>query len=522
MSSTPGGLRRALISVSDKRGIIDFARRLQDAGMEILSTGGTARALEQAGIKVTPVDQVTGFPEILDGRVKTLHPAIHAGILARRDNPAHLSTLERMQLSAIDLVCVNLYPFEETVRGGATLEQALEQIDIGGPAMIRAAAKNHPDVLVVVDPDDYDHVASAVESGRVDQHLRKSLAAKAFAHTAFYDAVIAGYLSGDNESTVWPDRLVLPLRLLNSLRYGENPHQQAGLYAEALHESAGLAGARQLQGKELSYNNLQDTAAAWEAVWEFDRPAVVAVKHANPCGVAIAESPRVAFERARDADPVSIFGGIVAFNCRVDVSTAEVLRELFLEVIIAPEYEDAALEILAQRKNLRVLKADRPADVPQRGASRLLHTMVRSVPGALLVQSVDRLRPDPNGWQTVAGTVPEHLWPDITFAWSVVKHVKSNAIVAARDQCTLGIGAGQMNRVQAARLALEHAGERARGAVVASDAFLPFPDTVELCADYGVAVIVQPGGSVRDEEVIAAARRHGIAMVFTGVRHFRH
>lgn len=511
--------RRALISVSDKRGVPEFARRLQDLGWEIVSTGGTARILREAGVAVTPVDAVTGFPEILDGRVKTLHPAVHAGILARRGPREHLAALDRLGLAPIDLVCVNLYPFEDAVRSGATLDEALEQIDIGGPAMLRAAAKNHPDVIPLCSPEDYDEVAAALAAGGLSPDHRRRLAAKAFAHTAYYDAMIAAHLEAGAGQAAWAERTALPLVRTQTLRYGENPHQEAALYAGAPGPGSGLPAARQLQGKPLSYNNLLDAAAAWEAVLEFDRPAAVAVKHGTPCGIAVAGDARTAFQRARDADPVSIFGGIVAFNRRLDAAAAEAVADLFLEVVLAPGVDGEALAILARRKNLRVLEMDAAAG---RRDGRLDAWRLRSVPGGLLVQSVDDARPDPGSWQAVAGTVPAELVPDLAFAWAAVKHVRSNAIVVARDGVTLGIGGGQPNRVLAARIALDHAGEAARGAVVASDAFLPFADTVELCARAGVAVIVQPGGSVRDDEVIAAAQRLGIAMVFTGVRHFRH
>ncbi|HEX6989064.1 MAG TPA: bifunctional phosphoribosylaminoimidazolecarboxamide formyltransferase/IMP cyclohydrolase [Bacillota bacterium] len=511
--------RRALISVSDKRGVAGFARRLQDLGWEIISTGGTARILREAGVATVPVEALTGFPEILDGRVKTLHPAVHAGILARRDRPEHGAAMARFGLGTIDLVCVNLYPFEETVRAGASPDEALEQIDIGGPAMLRAAAKNHPHVIPVCHPEDYDAVADALAAGDLPADLSRRLAARAFAHTAFYDAVIAAHLGPRVDGAAWPERTVLPLARAATLRYGENPHQEAALYVEAPGPAAGLPGARQLQGKPLSYNNLLDAAAAWEAAADFDRPAAVAVKHGTPCGIAVAGDPRSAFERARDADPVSIFGGIVAFNRRVDAAAAEALVDLFLEVVLAPAVDDDALAVLARRKNLRVLVVDQPR---AGGGGRLEDRRLRSVPGGLLVQSADTARPDPGAWRAVVGELPAEMVQDLVFAWTAVKHVRSNAIVVARNGVTLGIGGGQTNRVLAARIALDHAGEAARGAVVASDAFLPFADTVELCAQAGVAAIIQPGGSVRDDEVIEAARRLGVTMIFTGVRHFRH
>lgn len=521
MSTAASGNAYALLSVSDKTGLAAFARRLVEAGYRLVSTGGTARALREAGLDVTAVEDVTGFPEILDGRVKTLHPRVHAGILARRELESHRAALAEHGVTPIDVVCVNLYPFEATVRQGAAWDDAIEQIDIGGPSMVRAAAKNHRHVLVVTDPADYDRVADALQAGRVDDALRRELAAKAFAHTAYYDAVIASYFATELGLPAWPERFALPLTRIQALRYGENPHQAADLYAETLQENQVLGRAVVLQGKELSYNNLQDAAAAWELVCEFERPAVVAIKHTNPCGVAEASDLAAAFRRAKEADPVSIFGGIVACNRPVDAATAELLAEIFLEVVIAPGFEDAARERLAERKNLRLLQVAADAR-PGSGAGRFQQRVVRSVPGGLLVQSPDQAPIDPASWEVPVGELPAELMDDVVFAWKVVKHVKSNAIVVAKDRRTLGVGAGQMNRVQSARLALQHAGEAAKGAVAASDAFLPFPDTLEVCADYGVRVLVQPGGSVRDQDVIEAARRRGVTMVFTGVRHFRH
>lgn len=527
--------RTALISVSDKRGLVEFAAQLHRAGWRIVATGGTAETLQAAGIKTEPVETVTGFPEILDGRVKTLHPAIHAGLLARRDDEVHLQTLRTHRFHTIDLVCVNLYPFEQAARQAAAPSALLEQIDIGGPTLIRAAAKNFAHVIPVVDPDDYPTITQALAAqGDAPASLRSRLAVKAFAHTAFYDATINSHLrqtlAGDGPaisdpeaaSEQWPERMVVPLVKVQSLRYGENPHQRAALYAEVLHEGYGLPGAKQLQGKELSYNNLLDAAAAWSAVCDFEQPAVVAVKHNNPCGIAVGDNLRSAFQRVQEADPVSIFGGIVACNRPLDAAAAEAMVELFLEVILAPDVSAAAAAVLARRPSLRVLTVPSDPD----GGGQLGGAGLRSVPGGLLIQTLDRSPAGaaelPENWRTVAGQVPVALLADLEFAWMAVKHVRSNAIVVARDGMTIGIGAGQMNRVQAAQIALAQAGERAAGAVLASDAFFPFPDTVELCAQAGIAAIIQPGGSVRDEAVIAAAAEAGISMVFTGVRHFRH
>ena len=533
--------RRALISVSDKRGIVEFARGLVALGFEIVSTGGTAAALREH-VPVTAVSDVTGFPEILDGRVKTLHPAVHGGILARRDRPEHMAALAGLSIAPIDVVAVNLYPFVDTVRRpGCSFAEAVEQIDIGGPAMVRAAAKNHAHVWVVVNPDRYGEVLEALThpDDEAAAHLRLVLAQEAFAHTAAYDAAIAAYLerqldgageaaareaagaatgaAGDGAGRfphVWP----LPLVLAQGLRYGENPHQAAAFYVESPPPPGTIAAAEQLQGKELSFNNIQDAHAALEMVREFDRPAVAAVKHTNPCGLALADTVADAFARARDADPVSIFGGIVAANRVIDGAAAALMRELFLEVIVAPDFTPEARAILAGRPNLRLLRVQ-PWAPPGPAWD------YKRVGGGLLVQEAD-WRPeglDPAREQVVTRRAPTpEEWAQLEFAWKVVKHVKSNAIVLARDFVTIGVGAGQMNRVTAARLAIEQAGERARGAVLASEAFFPFPDVVETAAAAGITAIVQPGGSRRDADSIAAADAAGIAMVFTGRRHFRH
>ncbi|MBO8141641.1 MAG: bifunctional phosphoribosylaminoimidazolecarboxamide formyltransferase/IMP cyclohydrolase [Firmicutes bacterium] len=521
------GGKRALISVSDKRGVVDFARGLAALGYTIVSTGGTLAALKPH-VPVVPVSEVTGFPEILDGRVKTLHPMVHAGILARRDRPEHMEALNRIGAAPFDVVAVNLYPFSQTVaRPECTVEEALEQIDIGGPAMVRAAAKNHPGVWVIVNPDRYRQVLEALSSGGGPDggaRLRLELAREAFAHTAAYDASIAQYLAGlAEEETVeglgaWPERSALVLVRSRTLRYGENPHQKAALYTESPVPPGTVASAEQLHGKELSFNNIHDAHAALEMVREFDPPAVAAVKHANPCGLAVGATVAEAFRKARDSDPVSIFGGIVAANRPVDAEAARSMADLFLEVVLAPGFEPEALDILTAKPNIRLLRIpDWRPPAPYADWKR--------VGGGWLVQEADwrpeGLEPARERVVTRRAPSPEE-WEQLSFAWKVVKHVKSNAIVLARDLATVGIGAGQMNRITAARLAIEQAGERARGSVLASEAFFPFPDVVEAAAQSGITAIVQPGGSRRDADSIAAADRAGIAMVFTGRRHFRH
>ena len=505
---------RSLLSVYDKTGLVEFARTLQDAGFEQISTGGTYRTLADAGIRVEQVSDVTGFPEILDGRVKTLHPAVHGGILARRDLPEHADELERHGIGAIDVVVNNLYPFVETVaHAGVTLEEALENIDIGGPAMIRAAAKNFTHVVVVVDPEDYGWVGERLKSGSGPTHEeRRRLARKAFQHVALYDTAVARYLADGGAD--FPHETTLGYSKLYDLRYGENPHQQAALYADPL-SSGGIAGAEQLHGRELSFNNILDADAAWRVVSDFDAPAAVVVKHTNPCGLAVHEDQPTAYARAFEGDTVSAYGGIVGFNRTVTEATARAMRGVFYEIVVAPSYEPGALERLRRRRNLRVLRVP-----PGSGPAPL---DVRPVSGGALLQTVDAYDEDASGWKTVTRRAPtESELADLAFAWKAAKHIKSNTIVLARDGALLGMGAGQPNRVISVRLSLGIAGERAKGSVLASDAFLPFADNVELAAEGGVAAIAQPGGSIRDEEVIAAADAAGIAMVFTGVRHFRH
>jgi len=504
--------KRALISVSDKSGLVEFAQGLEKLGYEIVSTGGTFKALQDAGIKVTPVAEVTGFPEILDGRVKTLHPKIHGGILAMR-NSRHLAELEQNQIKPIDIVAVNLYPFKATVsKPGVTLEEAIENIDIGGPSMVRAAAKNYRDVVVITNPGQYPEILQQLQEGGVDEDTRLKLALEAFRHTASYDTVISAYLAKLVGSDL-ADTYVKAGEKIYELRYGENPHQRAAFYRDML-PVGGLADAEQLNGKELCYNNIIDTQAAWDLVREFKKPACVIIKHNNPCGTALGSSLAEAYERAFAADPVSAYGGIVAFNGRVDRETAEKAASLFMEVIIAPDYDDAALEILKKKTNLRILRlAINPPSAWQ----------VKSVDGGFIVQETDEDAISASDLKvvTTAQPTPEQV-EDMLFAWKVCKHVKSNAIVLAKDGQAIGVGAGQMNRVGSARIAVQMAGEKAAGSVLASDAFFPFKDTVEVAAASGVKAIIQPGGSIRDEESIAECNKHGIAMVFTGVRHFKH
>lgn len=502
-------IRRALISVYDKSGLIDFARALAEMGVQLISTGGTARCLEEAGLAVTPVQEVTGTPEMLGGRVKTLHPRIHGGILARRDDAGQLKELEQLDIGLIDMVVVNLYPFEQTVADpSCTLARALENIDIGGPTMLRAAAKNFPAVIPLCSPGDYQEVVEVLRrEGDLSQGLRQRLAVKAFAHTAAYDAAITGWLQKDE----FPEKLALVLERGSQLRYGENPHQQAALY-KLPGQPDSLAWAQPLQGKELSYNNYNDTDAAFALVSEFDEPAAVAVKHAVPCGVGLGKSPAQAFARARQADPVSIFGGIIAFNRPVDEETAQLLQAIFLEVIIAPAFTKGARTVLAAKKNLRLLEC--PNRRPQ-------GHVLRSISGGVLVQQADT--GGLSQWQAAGSIQPPQDWEeDGHLAWLTAKYAKSNAIVISKDGMTLGIGSGCTSRIDAANIALAAAGERARGAIMASDGFIPFPDVVEAAAKAGISLILQPGGSKGDEKAIAAADKAGIAMLFTGIRHFRH
>lgn len=510
-------MARALISVSDKSGVVEAATRLRDAGFEIVATGGTARAISEAGVQVREVSDVTGFPEILEGRVKTLHPAIHAGLLARKDLPDHQTTLQEHDITPIDILVSNLYPFAQVVAAeGVTDEVAIENIDIGGPAMLRAAAKNFQSVIVLVDPADYPGVLDAIEKGgveAVDASTRRRLAARAFAHVSAYDALVTSYL---REGEAFPPEFSVGARLHSEVRYGENPHQRAAIYTvPAVGPPTGIATWSVDQGKEMSYNNYLDGSAAWGCVQQFDDPAVVIVKHTVPCGVGTATNLPEAYLLALSGDPVSAFGGVFAANREVDEATVEQIAQLRLDVMIAPGYTDAALERLRRRRNLRIVTVGNTA--PPTGWE------VRSVPGGLLVQEPDRIVTPASEWKVVTDRQPspEEL-KALEFAWKVVPWVKSNAIVLAQDGVVTGIGAGQPNRVESVRLAVKVAGEQAGGSVLASDAFFPFPDGVEEAGWAGVTAIVQPGGSVRDDECIAAANDAGIAMLFSGERHFRH
>ncbi|MBI1364973.1 MAG: bifunctional phosphoribosylaminoimidazolecarboxamide formyltransferase/IMP cyclohydrolase [Alphaproteobacteria bacterium] len=521
-------VRRALISVSDKSGVEAFARRLSAAGVELVSTGGTAAMLRKAGLAVRDVSELTGFPEMMDGRVKTLHPKIHGGLLALRDNAEHLAAMKAHDIPAIDLLVVNLYPFEETVARGAGYEECVENIDIGGPAMIRAAAKNHGHVGVVTDPDDYEAVAAEIEStGGLSTALKRRLAAAAYARTAAYDAAISAWFAkeiGDD----YPKTIAFAGRLKQSLRYGENPHQSAAFYLSG-DKRPGVATARQVQGKELSYNNLNDTDAAYECLAEFgeEKPAVVIVKHANPCGVAIADSLADAYARALMCDPVSAFGGIIALNRRLDRATAEKITEIFSEVVIAPEADADALDVLSAKKNVRVLLAGALPDPAAPGR------YFKPVAGGFLVQARDNGVIRAEDLKIVTKRQPSAAeLADMLFAFKVAKHVKSNAIVYAKNGATVGVGAGQMSRVDSSRIAARKSADAAqaaglseplaKGSVVASDAFFPFPDGLLAAAEAGATAVIQPGGSIRDADVIKAADEAGLAMAFTGMRHFRH
>ncbi|MCT2536794.1 bifunctional phosphoribosylaminoimidazolecarboxamide formyltransferase/IMP cyclohydrolase [Aquibacillus koreensis] len=508
--------KRALLSVSDKTNVVEFAQGLDQLGYELISTGGTLKKLKDAGLPALPVSAVTNFEEILDGRVKTLHPYIHAGLLAKRDDESHKQQLEERDILPIDVVVVNLYPFKQTIeQEGVTEADAIENIDIGGPTMLRAAAKNFNGVTVVVDPTDYDAVLQQLNEGSNAVEFRKKLAAKVFRHTANYDAMIANYFTTITEEKD-PETYTVTYEKVQSLRYGENPHQQAAFYQEPNVKGASIANAKQLHGKDLSYNNIQDANAALEIVLEYSEPAAVAVKHMNPCGVGIGETITEAYTKAYEADPVSIFGGIVALNREVDAATADQLKDIFLEIVIAPSFSEKAMEILTVKPNIRLLETP----MNREGSNT---KKVVSVIGGLLVQDQDT-----GSVSAEDITVPTDRKPDekelaeLLFAWKVVKHVKSNAIVVAKGDQTIGVGAGQMNRVGAAKIAFEQAGEKANGAVMASDAFFPMPDTVEAAAKAGIKAIIQPGGSKRDQDSIDACNAHGITMVFTGMRHFKH
>ena len=504
--------KRALISVSDKTNIVEFAKGLEKHGFEVISTGGTYTHLKNNGVSCISIEDVTHFPEILEGRVKTLHPKIHGGLLSKRGNELHNKHVAENNIEYIDLVCVNLYPFEATVKKeGVSEEEIIENIDIGGPSMLRSAAKNFNDVAVVTDINDYDRVLSELEQGGITYETRRALAIKVFNTTASYDAAIANYFN--KKDKLVPERLTLSYNLQDSLRYGENPHQKAYHYVQDNNESYALQNAVQLHGKEMSYNNIQDASAALDILSEFDETTCVAVKHMNPCGVATGSSVFEAYSRAYEADPVSIFGGIVAVNGKVDKETAEKMHSIFLEIILATDYDEEALEILTKKKNLRIYKLSEKNNNHEQ--------QIKSVRGGILVQDFnDKLADE---YESVTEKkVDENQQRDIEFGLKVVKHVKSNAIVVVKGGQTLGIGAGQMNRVGSCKIALEQAGEKAKGAVLASDAFFPMRDSADIAADYGIVAIVQPGGSIRDQESIDACNEKGVAMVFSKIRHFKH
>jgi phosphoribosylaminoimidazolecarboxamide formyltransferase/IMP cyclohydrolase len=512
---------RAIISVSNKTGVTDFARGLLALGYELFSTGGTKKALVEAGIPVHGISDITGFPEILDGRVKTLHPAVHGGLLARRDLPAHMQELAKNHITPIDMVVVNLYPFVQTVsRADVTLQEALENIDIGGPTMIRASAKNFPGVIVVVDPADYSLILEKLKGGSLDMTERKRLAQKAFQHVAVYDTAIAQYLRQDMPG--FPEDMTIALKKRYDLRYGENPHQKAAFYAEqnVVKQDSGITWAKQLWGKELSFNNILDAEAAWATASDFPGPTVAIIKHTNPCGLASHPDIDEAYRRAFSGDPVSAFGGIVACNRQINLKMVQEMSPTFYEIVIAPGYDDAALEELKKKKNLRIMLVDKARDCDSGSRNYLDYRRVR---GGMLVQDGDTINEDDLPMKAVTQRAPtnEEI-DDLKFAWRVVKHIKSNAIVLVKGMTLLGMGAGQPNRVVSVFLAKNKAGEKARGSVLASDAMFPFPDSVEQAAEGGITAIIQPGGSLRDDESIKAADQHNIAMVFSGIRHFLH
>jgi phosphoribosylaminoimidazolecarboxamide formyltransferase/IMP cyclohydrolase len=521
-------IRRALVSVFDKEGVVDFCRRLAKLNIELISSGGTASLLEKSGLEVIRVADYTGFPEMLDGRVKTLHPRIHAGILAIRGNSAHMSALAKHDIAPIDLVVVNLYPFEKTVAAdGVTREEAVEMIDIGGPSMVRSAAKNHTDVGVIVNPGDYEKVASELEEneGVLSAGTRLRLSSRAFGHTASYDRAIHAYLSsaaaGEEEQAEveggLPERLRLAYRKIQEMRYGENPHQQAAFYSDPHYEGPAVGSAEQLQGKELSFNNILDLDAALGQAAEFSDCACVIIKHGNPCGTALGASPRAAYEAALACDPVSAFGGVVAFNRRVDAGTAGLIAEHFFECLIAPSFDDDARQVLGRKKKLRLLETGDLARYRRHGFD------LRRVNGGMLLQEWDEIGENVRECRVATKRAPtDEEWKALEFAWTVCKNVKSNAIVYALADRTVGIGAGQMSRVDSARIAIMKAQVSLKGAVMASDAFFPFRDGLDVAAEAGIEAVIQPGGSIRDKEVIAAADEHGMAMVLTGRRHFRH
>jgi len=513
-------IKRALVSVSDKTGIVAFVKELADLGVEIISTGGTAKVLTEAGIAVKNVSDITGYPECLDGRVKTLHPAIHGGLLAIRSNKDHMAQIERLGIKPIDMVIVNLYPFKQTImKEGVSLEEAIENIDIGGPAMLRAAAKNYQDVVVLTDPSDYAGVLSEISSaGDCSIGTKFRLAYKVFEHTGYYDALISQYLKKKMGDASFPPVFTMTFEKAQDLRYGENPHQNAIFYKEVAAPAGSIVNAKQLHGKELSYNNINDANGALELLREFKEPTVIAVKHANPCGVGCAADICSAYLKAYDSDPVSIFGGIIAANREIDTSAATEINKIFIEIVIAPSFSKEAFSILSQKKNIRLLELP---DIASRLSCGSLD--MKKVAGGLLVQQYDSELLNQEDIKYVTEARPDdQQMEDLIFAMKVVKHAKSNAIVIAAGKQTLGIGPGQLNRITAAKIAIDYAGDKARGAVMASDAYFPFPDCVEAAAEAGVKAIIQPGGSQNDQKSIDACNKAGIAMIFTGMRHFKH
>lgn len=512
-------IKRALISVSDKKGIVEFAQKLQELGIEIISTGGTAKILKDNGVKVIAISDVTGFPECLDGRVKTLHPSVHGGLLAMRSNPEHMRQLEELNIAMIDLVVINLYPFKETIaKKGVSLEEAVENIDIGGPTMLRSAAKNYQDVTVIIDPDDYDKVLAEInELGEASLDTKYRLALKVFEHTSHYDTVIAEYLRNQIHGEL-PPVLTLTYEKVQALRYGENPHQKAVFYKEIGLKSGSLVNAVQIHGKELSFNNINDANGALELLKEYVEPTVVAVKHTNACGVGSGYDIYDAYLKAYACDPTSIFGGIVAANRSIDKRTAEELNKIFLEIVIAPNFDEDALELLMKKKNIRLLKLE---DIGEPQPADALD--FKKVNGGLLVQTVDSELYNQEEFKVVTNRIPtEKEMEDMQFAWRVVKHIKSNGIVVAKNKQTMGIGPGQVNRIWAVENAIKQSLADVKGSVLASDAFFPFSDCVEAAAKAGITAIIQPGGSIQDEASIEKANQYGIAMVFTGMRHFKH
>lgn len=515
---------RALISVSDKTGIVDLSKKLVNLGIEIISTGGTAKALADSGVNVIEISKITGFPECLDGRVKTLHPSIHAGLLAIRDNEEHMKQLEQLNITPIDIVIVNLYPFKQTIlKDGVKREEAIENIDIGGPTMLRAAAKNYQDVAVIVDPSDYEKVISELETdGKVSIDTKFYLSAKVFEHTANYDSLIAEYMRKEANMSMFPQTLSLTYEKAQEMRYGENPHQKAAFYKEIKNTKGLLTDAVQLHGKELSFNNINDTHGALELLKEFTEPTVVASKHANPCGVGSAENIYDAYMKAYNTDPTSIFGGIVVANRTIDEATAQEMSKIFLEIIVAPDFSNEALEILKKKKNLRLMKLD---NIESKQPSDSID--IKKVSGGILVQQIDNILLDGDLNYVTKRKPTDKEMEDLLFTWKIVKYAKSNGIAIGKDKQSVGVGPGQVNRIWACEQAIQHGidnlgVETIKGAVLASDAFFPFSDCVEAAARGGITAIIQPGGSIRDQESIDACDKYNIAMVFTGIRHFRH